>query len=225
MVVVKQRSEMLLTLCADKGVNIRTCECDAGYEGITAKNLTDDENDFAGVCSEISTCTLYGCKTGICEQRPERHRLCTCSKGDWIIGGPFYSGILVAGPAAFSGCAPSRDMDASELAQYIAENPNNLILLLQERLPGISNIVVSHTSESIIVTVFLPSTGKKRNENIDDVVDEIAQIWGAVAEVSDLGNDQYNVEFFVVGLEEVVDSSTLVVPSLLSALVLVVAQV
>eukprot|EP01127_Copromyxa_protea_P019047 TRINITY_DN609_c0_g1_i5.p1 TRINITY_DN609_c0_g1~~TRINITY_DN609_c0_g1_i5.p1 ORF type:complete len:981 (+),score=166.26 TRINITY_DN609_c0_g1_i5:777-3719(+) len=211
--------------CQDNGLNSRICKCAPGYIGLEETSLEDAETELVGECLlEItSTCAIYGCETGICEDLPENQRMCTCSQGDWIIGGPFSSGILLDGSAAFTGCSSDLEVDDPvDIAQHVFENPVNLIAMLNRRFPQISNInVVLYAADTIKVKFTLPDTNR---ESLFVDIDAIAELWGAIAKLDSGENDQYSIEFQMEELE-VIAASVFVVPSLLCALVCsVVAQ-
>eukprot|EP01127_Copromyxa_protea_P017110 TRINITY_DN5181_c0_g1_i4.p1 TRINITY_DN5181_c0_g1~~TRINITY_DN5181_c0_g1_i4.p1 ORF type:complete len:492 (+),score=38.31 TRINITY_DN5181_c0_g1_i4:1371-2846(+) len=177
-----------------------------------------DTNDTQ-TCAIDSLCVLYGCKTGICEDFPPNQRKCSCHQGDWIVGGPFFDGILLDGPTPFTGCSSDLEVDnVVEIAQNVLENSQNLLVLLNRRFPGISDTEVIRLIDTIKVRVTLLGTSR---ENIIMAIDDIAELWGAVEDVDSIRSHEYSINFRM----EELGSSGLMVPSLLFVLVLVVAQI
>eukprot|EP01127_Copromyxa_protea_P010469 TRINITY_DN2547_c0_g1_i3.p1 TRINITY_DN2547_c0_g1~~TRINITY_DN2547_c0_g1_i3.p1 ORF type:complete len:438 (-),score=51.22 TRINITY_DN2547_c0_g1_i3:80-1393(-) len=175
----------------------------------------------AGSCEEITGgCAMYGCGTGICADLTANQRMCTCSKGDWIVGGPFEAGIILDGSSVFTGCSSDLEVDNSvEIAQHVLENPSNLLLLLNRQFPRISDVEVVRLGDAIKVRFRLSDTN---TDSLQADIGALAKLWSATAEVESLGNDRFTINFFINEIPEE-GSSVFVIPSLLSALFLAVA--
>jgi len=152
------------------------CRCTAGF--VLGADLT---------CQDVNECGLYTCgfldaegedRVVDCEEPAANIRVCTCKEGDVFGEAAGVTFLELVGLAAFPGCQSADVPTADSVIAQVISTPALVETLLNQIVPGASNVVVSAGSVvgEVVITFSVPD-----GADVSMVVEELRSMFAAIS--------------------------------------------